>query len=420
MTLPASTPTHRERTRPLPRPISLLLPVLALGFAWALPATAGTTSPPKSGFSTWNEARLLAWRESAHGAPGPGTHPALLRLKAEAREAGAAPALSVLDKSKRGASGDPRDFYSLAPYWWPDPASPTGLPYIWRDGTVNPEALVGTDSPAFRTMVDRVESLTLAWWIFGDEAAGARAAELIQTWFFDEKTGMNPHLEYAQEIPGVRTGSGIGIIGLRRVAIVLDSVRALRGHPAWTAERDAAFSDWLARYLQWLLDSGHGALADRQHNNHGTFYDFQVAQLALFLGRDELARERLGRGVESRLLTHVDASGAQPKEAARTRGLYYTAINLSGLAALANLGEAIGAPWWREERMRLAMLHLARFLDPKEEWPHKDIDSFPRHRIAAVLLLAPEGVLPPALREAAEAAARETDERWALTGAPLL
>jgi hypothetical protein len=39
---------------------------------------------------------------------------------------------------------------SLAPYWWPDPKSPNGLPYIRRDGERNPEIKQITDHAQLR------------------------------------------------------------------------------------------------------------------------------------------------------------------------------------------------------------------------------------------------------------------------------
>ncbi|MEI9974387.1 MAG: alginate lyase family protein [Ignavibacteriota bacterium] len=37
---------------------------------------------------------------------------------------------SVVQKSRVPPSGDKHDYLSQAPYWWPDPAKPDGLPYI--------------------------------------------------------------------------------------------------------------------------------------------------------------------------------------------------------------------------------------------------------------------------------------------------
>ena len=50
--------------------------------------------------------------------------------------------VSVVQKTRVAPSGDPHDYLSLAPYWWPDPKTADGLPYIRHagDGKVNPSA----------------------------------------------------------------------------------------------------------------------------------------------------------------------------------------------------------------------------------------------------------------------------------------
>jgi hypothetical protein len=61
---------------------------------------------------------------------------ALLRRAAD-RVVGAGP-FSVLDKTALPPSGDQHDYYSVGPYWWPNPNTPDGLPYVQRDGEINP------------------------------------------------------------------------------------------------------------------------------------------------------------------------------------------------------------------------------------------------------------------------------------------
>src|SRR6202161_4011709 len=36
------------------------------------------------------------------------------------------------------SEGGPHDFYSNGDYWWPNPNTTNGLPYIQRDGQTNP------------------------------------------------------------------------------------------------------------------------------------------------------------------------------------------------------------------------------------------------------------------------------------------
>jgi hypothetical protein len=57
----------------------------------------------------------------------------LAQLRAEADELLKRKPASVLDKTQVAASGDHHDYFSFAPYWWPDPKKPDGLPYLRRD-----------------------------------------------------------------------------------------------------------------------------------------------------------------------------------------------------------------------------------------------------------------------------------------------
>ncbi len=51
----------------------------------------------------------------------------------------ASPMLSVAQKPSAPAGGSLNDYWSVGPYWWPDPAKADGLPYVRRDGHVNPD-----------------------------------------------------------------------------------------------------------------------------------------------------------------------------------------------------------------------------------------------------------------------------------------
>jgi len=91
--------------------------------------------------------------------------PAMESLRTEADEALKAGHFSVMDKKLPPPSGDKHDYMSFGPYWWPDPKKTHGLPYIRRDGQVNPEArTVETDRVALGSMTSAVETLALAWY----------------------------------------------------------------------------------------------------------------------------------------------------------------------------------------------------------------------------------------------------------------
>ena len=60
--------------------------------------------------------------------------PAYKQLLKEANSALLYQPVSVVEKKNVPPSGDKHDYTSLAPYFWPDPSKPNGLPYIQKDG----------------------------------------------------------------------------------------------------------------------------------------------------------------------------------------------------------------------------------------------------------------------------------------------
>src|SRR5712692_3717424 len=134
--------------------------------------------------------------------------PAWAQLEREARKALSAGPTSVISKETVPPSGDKHDYMSQAPYFWPDPKSPNGLPYIRRDGERNPEINKITDHRSLDQLESSVETLALAYYFKGDEAYAVKATQLLGVFFLDPATRMNPNLQYAQFIPGVNTGRG--------------------------------------------------------------------------------------------------------------------------------------------------------------------------------------------------------------------
>src|ERR1700741_327346 len=65
--------------------------------------------------------------------------PAVAALIKQADDALRTGPFSVMEKKLTPPSGDKHDYMSVGPYWWPDPSKPNGLPYIRKDGQVNPE-----------------------------------------------------------------------------------------------------------------------------------------------------------------------------------------------------------------------------------------------------------------------------------------
>lgn len=255
---------------------------------------------------------------------------------------------SVTDNVAIPPSGDNRDYMSVGPYWWPNPAADDGLPWIRRDGQVNRAARgANSDSHIMNQMVGALRALALAYFFTGDDVYVTRATEILQAFFLNESTAMNPNLNFGQGIPGRTEGRGIGIIESRRLMDVVDAVGLLETSPAFPAQVKQSMQTWFADFLHWLQSSPQGRDEQREHNNHGTFYDAQLVHFALFVGETSLAKQTLLEVAKRRIKPQLNIRGEQPHELERTRPFHYSTFNLEAFYALALLGEKVGVDLWR-------------------------------------------------------------------------
>lgn len=259
------------------------------------------------------------------------------KLDAEAQKALTAGPFSVVTKDPTPPSGTKHDYMSQAPYFWPDPNKPSGLPYIRRDGERNPEINKIIDHRSLDQMVGAVETLALAYYFRSNEAYATKAVQLLRAFFLDPVTLMNPHLQFAQAIPGVNTGRGIGLIETRGLTRVVDAVGLLAGSKALRESDRRGLADWFGKFLKWMLESKNGRDEAAAKNNHGTYYDLQVSSFALFLGEKEFAKDILQTARTKRIAAQIEPDGRQPLELARTKAWSYSVGNLDGLMLLARL-----------------------------------------------------------------------------------
>jgi hypothetical protein len=306
----------------------------------------------------------------------------MLKLESEARKALSSGSFSVVLKEANPPSGDKHDYMSQAPYFWPDPKTPTGLPYIRRDGERNPEINKLPDHESMNRLSSSVHTLALAYYLKGDDAFAAKATALLRTWFLDPATRMNPNFQYAQAIPGITTGRGIGLIESRVLTQVVDAIGLLDGSKAFTAADQRGLEQWFASFLQWMMESRNGREEMAARNNHGTYYDLQTASFALFLGKRELAISILERVRENRIAKQIEPDGRQPLELARTRAWSYSVGNLDGLMLLARLGESVGVDLWNYNSadgrsIRRALDYLLPFAVGDRAWSHQQLGEWP-------------------------------------------
>ena len=303
--------------------------------------------------------------------------PALERLRREADAALTVGPFTVVSKQRVPPSGDKHDYLTLAPYWWPDPTKPDGLPYIRRDGELNPESKRDTDNPKLNAMADAVETLALAFYFTGEERYAERATLLLRVWFIEKATKMNPNYEYAQAVMGHNNGRGAGLIDARNFIEVVDSIGLLAGSRAWTATDQQAMQNWFRAFTQWLQTSANGKEEAAARNNHGTWFAATFATFALFIGDEALARKTV-EAVKARIAWQIEADGRQPLELDRTRGMSYSLFNLNALLTVATIGDKLNVNLWEYQTkdgrgIRKAFEYLAPFAFGEKQFPYKQI-----------------------------------------------
>ncbi|GAB7023411.1 alginate lyase family protein [Salidesulfovibrio brasiliensis] len=260
--------------------------------------------------------------------------PAYRKLLREAEELLDVPAPTVTDKASTLPGIDPHDYVSLSPYWWPNPSTPDGLPFVRRDGQTNPQADSDRfDAQRMQQMAFMAETLALAYHFSGDERFAAKGAEVLRTWFLAPGTAMNPNFDHAQLRPGhERQPSGI-IVG-NVLPRVVDASLLLEESQHWSGTDAQNLRGWFARLLQWMLDSTDGHEEAARPNNRGSWYAAQAAVYARFTG-NERALSSMARKGRELVASQSTRDGSQPLELKRTRPLKYSFFNLKALYTLA-------------------------------------------------------------------------------------
>jgi len=317
--------------------------VLVLSFC-CLPGARAGDQPGKPNVFVL-DAALLASAKAKIKAKDAAVVPAYKQLLKDADKGLQFGPVSVMEKKNDPPSGDKHDYMSLAPYFWPDPSKPDGLPYIRKDGQTNPEVKEYKDKEYLPKLCDVVYDLALAYYFSDDKVYAEHAAKLLRVWFLDAATRMNPNLNYGQAMKGHNDGRGAGLIDTRHFLKVVDAVGLLQGSSAWTKQDHAGLQKWFGDFLQWMQTSKNGKDEMKAPNNHGAWYDAQRLVLALFIDSTQLAR-KIVTNAQDRLDKQMDDQGSFPHEMERTTSLHYTVFALDAFFRIAQMSDKLGIDLW--------------------------------------------------------------------------
>lgn len=295
--------------------------------------------------------------------------PAYDVLKTRAARALEAPLRSVIDKTMTPPSGSRNDYMSMGPYWWPNPASPNGLPYVRRDGHRNPQvAGEALDAERMQAMGRDIFELTLAHHFGASDLHAQKAVSALRHWFLEPATAMHPHLRFGQGVPGIVEGRAEGLIDTRNLWMVIDAALLLRAHGALSEADLAALRQWFSEFTRWMRTSPTARAEDAAENNHGTFFDMQYVNYLLFAGDEAAAKERLSTVASRRFAKQIEPDGRMPRELARTKPFHYSAFNLEAMTRLAQYGRLQGVDLWGEPRLQRAIEWLQGMALSPMQW----------------------------------------------------
>jgi hypothetical protein len=311
-----------------------------------------------------------------------------------------APITITASTSPRSAGGL-HDFFSEGDYWWPDPNNPDG-PYIQRDGMSNPDNLSDHRRYLMRLSI-QVPALVAAWKLTKDQRYATHGAEHLRAWFIDERTRMNPSLQYAQAIKGRVTGRGIGIIDTIHLVEVAQAIKVMEKSRALSVNERNGIKQWFAEYLRWMTTHKYGIDEREAKNNHGTCWVMQVAAFAGLTGNQKLLAYCRSRFKTVLVPNQIAADGSFPEELRRTKPYGYSLFNLEAMATICHLLSTREDNLWKfatsdGRSVSKAMEFMVPFIRDKKSWPNaKDVmyhDEWPMRQssllFAGVALQRPD------------------------------
>lgn len=253
---------------------------------------------------------------------------------------------AITDHLATNSAGGPHDFFSQADYGWPNPAHQGGLPYTERDGQTNPDNFE-YHRMAMRHMKDAVAALAAAYACTGDDKYVRKASEFLRVFFLDEKTKMNPNLNYAQAVLGGATGRSYGIIDTLHLAELPVAIRFMEKSPAFDPAMDAGLKKWFTDYIHWMTTAENGVKEMNAANNHSIAFFVQLASFAIFANDQKTVALCRDRFKEVLLPKQMAADGSFPFELKRTKPYGYSIFQADNVAILCVLLSTPTDDFWK-------------------------------------------------------------------------
>jgi len=192
--------------------------------------------------------------------------------------------------------------------------------------------------------------------------------------FVDPATRMNPHLRFAQAIPGVSAGRGIGIIDTLHLSEVALATEAIARAPGVSGDTIAGVRAWFGDYLHWMQTDPNGREEAATRNNHSVAFHLQVAVFARLAGNAATLAETRRVFRDVLLPSQLAPDGSFPRELARTKPYAYSIFQLDNVVLLTELLSTPSENFWElrladGRSVAQAVSFLFPYLADRAVWP---------------------------------------------------
>ncbi|GGG86274.1 alginate lyase family protein [Edaphobacter dinghuensis] len=275
--------------------------------------------------------------------------------------------------------GTPRDFYSEAEDYWPDPAKKDGA-YLQRKGVANPDAFTA-HRDAMLDLSIWVAALASAYLLTKEERYAQAAIQHLRAWFVDPATSMTPSLMYAEVILPATSGRFEGVLDTVHLAEVAQAIPFLVNAEAFTQKDLDGLTKWFGAYFDWLNSSQLAGLARDQKDHHGSSWMLQAIafmrlRLALLPNTDDTPMGELRHRYKSvTIRAQINADGVFPHDLSTPNPYRLSLFNLDMLAAVCQLLYTPFDSVWDYDLqdgpgMRAAIARHFPFIKNKGAWPY--------------------------------------------------
>lgn len=266
------------------------------------------------------------------------------------------------------SKGSIHDYYSNGSYWWPNPKTANNLPYIRKDGQLNPNNFTKHKDLLLKLSIDS-SVLYRAYHLTKERKYIEKLEKNLHTFFVNPNTKMNPSLNYSQAIPGICEGRSIGLIDTLQLIDIPVITLEMERNELFSKETIKGLKSWFSEYSNWLINSDFGKTESKEKNNHSITYFAELSSFSLLSSNREEIQNMIIDAFKNQLIYQMKDGGFFPLELKRTRPFGYSIFVVDNLATIALLASKKNDLWDYSNVLKKAIYTLLPYIKDKNSWP---------------------------------------------------